>query len=86
MTKGRRPDSINSPRRQSRLRDRQNERKPRRGATKLRFDIFDVGNHLGRLNPGLTSGVPPELSRRATDGERLRREVSDILVVRNMSE
>ena len=51
-----------------------------------RFDVFDVGNHLGYLNPGLASGVSPEPSRRATDGERLRREVSDILVVRNMSE
>ena len=49
------------------------------------FDIFDVGNDLEPLNPGLTSGVSPERSRRAIDVKRLRREVSGILVVRNMS-
>ena len=77
MFEGRRPCSINSPRRQSRVYGRHNRRKPRRGATMQRFDIFDVGNHLEPLNPGLSS--------EATDVERLRREVPSIVLVRNMS-
>ena len=81
--KGRRPESVNSPRRKSRVLMPKHSQNPEGvspytiGATCLPAAVLRARRRIPvcDIDPGFTSGVSPELSRRAIDGKRLRRAV-----------